>query len=542
VRDLPPPESSDPSAASSFERLLAELSTRFINLPAESVKGEILSALARIGEFLELDRAIVTEFTAGGAALVVKHSWAAPGVEAIRPGAIMQNHLPRVFEEIRAGQVARIADCRLLANDPLRAKEWQLDLREFERSGARAHLSIPVSVGGEPVGAFTVVRIRGPHPWPDPLVKQLGLLAQVVGNAIHRSETERLLRSALARVEELGGRLEGENLYLRAEVEAGYDSVGIIGHDQAIEHAMLVVDQVAPTDARVLILGETGTGKELFARAVHARSKRSDRPLIRVNCAALPASLAESELFGHEKGAFTGAIRRRIGRLELAHRGTLFLDEVADLSLELQAKLLRVLQEGEFERLGSSETRSTDVRVIAATSRDLAAAVESGDFRADLFYRLRVVPIEIPPLRDRREDIPALVWNFVELARARHAGPSLEIAATTMERLVAYAWPGNVRELENVVERAVILSPGPELVLGDLRIDARARPPSQSAAASVDDIAATERSHILRVLEDCGWKVKGAGHAAERLGLHPSTLRGRMRKLGIERPTLPGKR
>jgi transcriptional regulator with GAF, ATPase, and Fis domain len=373
-------------------------------------------------------------------------------------------------------------------------------------------------------------------------VDELALLAQVIGNAIHRSDTEHRLRAALDRVEELRSRLEDENSYLRAEVEAEYESSGIIGSSQAIEHAMLIVDQVAPTDARVLILGETGAGKELFARAVHARSKRSDRPLIRVNCAALPASLAESELFGHEKGAFTGALNRRIGRLELADRGTLFLDEVGDLSLELQAKLLRVLQEGEFERLGSSESRSTDVRVIAATSRDLAADVASGAFRADLFYRLRVVPIEIPPLRDRREDIPALVWNFVEKARARHSEPSMQIAAATMESLVAYDWPGNVRELENVIERAVILSPGTELVVIDPLIDTRARPPSRSEAPTLDDIAEADRSHILRVLEACGWKVKGPGHAAERLGLHPSTLRGRMRKLGIERPIGPGKR
>jgi transcriptional regulator with GAF, ATPase, and Fis domain len=303
-----------------------------------------------------------------------------------------------------------------------------------------------------------------------------------------------------------------------------------------MKRVFAMVDQVAPTYSTVLVSGETGTGKELIARAIHARSARGDRPVVRVNCAALPSPLAESELFGHEKGAFTGAVRERTGRFELADGGTLFLDEVGDLSPEIQAKLLRVLQDGEFERLGSSMTRSADVRVIAATSKDLKQAVGEGSFRADLFYRLSVVPIEIPPLRERREDIPELVSHFIKKARVRGWAAIERIPAETMEGLVAYDWPGNVRELENVIERALVLSPGLDLVVTDVVVDTGGSSAPGRAADQGDELAEIERSHIIRVLDQCDWRVKGAGNAAERLGLHPSTLRARMRKLGVERP------
>lgn len=530
-----PPEASGTERA--FDQLLRELSTRFINLPATSVDGEILAALRRVGECLDLDRALVSEFGADRGSLITCHSWASPGVEPIRTGRIVKAALPRVFADLERGRSVRIPDTRILAEDPTLAKEWEADLREFRRSGAIGHLSIPCAVGGEPVGGFHAVRIRGPMAWTDSLVEQLALLAQVFANALHRREAERRLRSALSRVEELRERLEGDRGDFRKEAEAEYESSEIVGNSPGIEHALAIVEQVAPTDATVLILGDTGTGKELVARAVHRLSKRTERPLVRVNCAALPDSLAESELFGHEKGAFTGALNRRIGRFELADRGTLFLDEVGDLSRELQAKLLRVLQEGEFERLGSSETRSTDVRVVAATSRDLRTQVDVGRFRADLFYRLSVVPIEIPPLRERRQDIPALVWHFIEMARSRHAGAIDDVPAETMRALVAYDWPGNIRELANVIERAAILSPGRQLVVHDPLIGApgpKAERPHEAPRQT--NLAAIERSHILRVLDECDWRVKGPGNAAELLGLNPSTLRGRMRKLGIARP------
>jgi transcriptional regulator with GAF, ATPase, and Fis domain len=297
-----------------------------------------------------------------------------------------------------------------------------------------------------------------------------------------------------------------------------------------------LVDQVAPTNATVLLLGETGTGKELIARAIHDSSPRREHPLIKVNCAALPDTLIESELFGHEKGAFTGAAGRRKGRFELADEGTIFLDEIGDLPPELQAKLLRVLQSGEFERLGSEKTLTANVRVIAATNRNLEAAAADGSFRADLYYRLKVFPIEVPPLRDRRKDIPLLVWHFITMRQATLGRRIETVPQRTMERLVAYDWPGNVRELEHVIERALILSPGSTLMVEDLVSVLGAAAPLHAGGSQ--QMADAERAHILRVLRDCGWKVKGSGNAAERLGLNPSTLRSRMKKLGIARPAI----
>jgi transcriptional regulator with GAF, ATPase, and Fis domain len=298
------------------------------------------------------------------------------------------------------------------------------------------------------------------------------------------------------------------------------------------------VDQVGPTDSTVLILGETGTGKGLVARWIHRQSGRKDRPLVTVNCAALPATLIESELFGHEKGAFTGAVDRKIGRFELADGGTIFLDELGDLPLELQAKLLRVLQDHEFERLGSSTTRTVDTRVIAATNRDLDLLIEQGAFRADLYYRLGVFPIRIPPLRERRSDIPLLVWFFITNLQIRFGKTFETVPARVMDALIAYDWPGNVRELRNIVERAMILSPGARLELDDT-FPGRGRTKRDNARTrkrKSENLKDVEREHIVRVLEECGWKVRGKDGAAERLGLKRSTLQSRMKRLGIQRP------
>jgi formate hydrogenlyase transcriptional activator len=307
----------------------------------------------------------------------------------------------------------------------------------------------------------------------------------------------------------------------------------IIGASPALKEVLRQVEVVAPTDATVLLHGETGTGKERFARAVHQLSARRDRPLITVNCAALPAGLLESELFGHERGAFTGALAQKLGRFELAHQGTLFLDEIGDLPLELQPKLLRVLQEEEFERLGSARTRRVDVRLVAATNRDLAQMVGAGQFRADLYYRLHVFPITIPPLRQRPEDIPLLVRHFVRHYARRLRKRIDTIPAEAMEALTHYHWPGNVRELQNVVERAVILSPGPVLRLA---LDELPRSqPATGSPARVRTLEEVEREHILRVLQDTKWIVGGPHGAAARLGLIRTTLLYRMEKLGISR-------
>jgi transcriptional regulator with GAF, ATPase, and Fis domain len=299
------------------------------------------------------------------------------------------------------------------------------------------------------------------------------------------------------------------------------------------------VEQVAPTGSTVLILGETGTGKDLIATAIHRRSRRAERPLIRVNCAALPPTLIESELFGHEKGAFTGAIARKIGRFEVADGGTLVLDEIGELPLDLQAKLLRVLQSGEFERVGSTVSRRSDVRVIASTNRDLERMAQEGTFRADLFYRLGVFPITLPPLRERREDIPLLTAYFVEKLRYKLDRQVTRIPDKAVAELVAYDWPGNVRELENIVERSLILSPGTTLMMDALpcaRGGAAATAPHPGTGADHRTLAQVEHDHIVAVCERCSWRINGRGNAAEQLGLNPNTLRSRMQKLGIARP------
>jgi transcriptional regulator with GAF, ATPase, and Fis domain len=454
-------ESDQPAG---FDRFLAELSARFVSLPAEAVDGEIFDALAQIGSYLDVDRLIMSEFSEDGESATVRHSWAAPGVEPIRKGVVMGPTLPRVFAAVRRGDTAQVPDTRAVPPG------WEVDQQEFRRSGARAHLSMRISVAGAPVGVLSAVSVRRPRSWTEHEVDRLNVIARVFANALSRRDGERRLQSALARVEELQARLQSENVYLREEIRTVHDFSGIQGNSAGLQHVLAVVEQVAPTEVTVLVRGETGTGKELIVRALHARSRRNERPLIKVNCAALPSSLAESELFGHEKGAFTGAVGQRTGRFELADGGTIFLDEVGDLSPDVQAKLLRVLQEGEFERLGSAKTRSTDVRVLAATNRDLERRVEDGTFRADLYYRLRVVPIDLPPLRERREDIPILIWHFIEKARARHGKAIDEVPTEVMEALASYEWPGNVRELENVIERAVVLSPGHALTVLDLTV------------------------------------------------------------------------
>ena len=342
---------------------------------------------------------------------------------------------------------------------------------------------------------------------------------------------------------ELTQKLTQEKLYLEDEIRTDANFEEIVGKSPALRRVLKLVETVAPTDSTVLIYGETGTGKELIARAIHNLSGRTGRTFIKLNCAAIPAGLLESELFGHEKGAFTGAVSQRIGRFELANNGTLFLDEIGDLPLELQSKLLRVLQEGEFERLGSTRTLSTNVRLVAATNRDLSSMVQEGKFRADLFFRLNVFPISIPPLRERCEDIPALVRHFAEEFSRRMNKTIDTISSATMNAFCRYPWPGNVRELQNVIERAVILSPGPELVvpLPELQAQTRSALPQGSAAARpnrrppvrsiLNDV---NREEIIQALKEAGGRVGGPDGAASRLGLKRTTFITRMQKLGID--------
>jgi chemotaxis protein methyltransferase CheR len=349
-----------------------------------------------------------------------------------------------------------------------------------------------------------------------------------------REEAEKkkqIAENALSEIKKLKEQLEAERSYLQEEIKLEYNHTKIIGQSDGLKYVLYKVGQIASSDTTVLILGETGTGKELIARAIHDLSLRKNRPLVKVNCATLPANLIESELFGHEKGAFTGSLSKHLGRFEVADGGTLFLDEIGELPLELQAKLLRVVQDGEFERVGSSRTIKVDTRIIAATNRNLEEEVRKGRFREDLWYRLNIFPITVPPLRDRLDDIPFLVDFYVQKI-AKRMGKSIEIiSVSVMNALQQYHWPGNVRELENVLERAVINSSGSKLHL----VDELKKPP-QDFCSSPKTLAAVERDHILQVLEQSKWKISGKNSAAEILGLDRSTLRARMNKLNIQKP------
>jgi PAS domain S-box-containing protein len=353
----------------------------------------------------------------------------------------------------------------------------------------------------------------------------------VLRDITERRRREEVLRHSLAEIERLKDRLQAESDYLKAEIRVVHSHHEATGESPAIQKVLRLVEQVAPTDSSVLIRGETGSGKELVAQAIHRLSPRRDHLMVKINCAALPSGLVESELFGREKGAYTGALTRQVGRFEVADGSTLFLDEVGELSLELQAKLLRVLETGEFERLGSPKTIKVDVRVIAATNRDLTEELRKGRFREDLYYRLNVFPIRVPPLRERAEDIPVLVWTFLEELSTRMGKRITQVPRKTMEALQRYPWPGNVRELRNVVEHSAIVTTGDTLrvpMLDD----------TVAAAAPPPTLADAERQAILRALETRKWRIKGPNGAAAALGVNPSTLYSRMKKLGI-RPAGP---
>jgi transcriptional regulator with GAF, ATPase, and Fis domain len=397
----------------------------------------------------------------------------------------------------------------------------------------RAQMSVPLSEGDRLNAILTLVAFNEARAWPDALVTRLSAVGHLFVQALARSRADVELRSALAEVRSLKERLADENAYLQAEVKRSpTQSLGC--RSPSYQRVVDEIAQVASTNSTVLLLGETGTGKEVLAEALHQASPRRARPMIKINCAALPPALIEAELFGREKGAYTGALARQAGRFELANGSTLFLDEIGEMPIELQSKLLRVLQDGRFERVGGTQTLSVDVRLVAATHRELAHEVEAGRFREDLYYRLNVFPIAVPPLRERREDIPMLAWTFVKEFAVAFGKPTEHIADASMTALVAHGWPGNVRELRNVIERAMILSRGPTLHVA-LAPD-RARAAAVRPTAANGTLAQVEREHLRQALQLCGWRIRGVGGAAERLGIKPTTLESRLKKLGIKRP------
>ena len=503
-----------------FERMLADLTARFSNVPADQLTSELLAAQTTLLNFLGFDRSTFGEFEEDGT-LVVLSSATVDGVESAPLGPLPAS-LSWFVAKLRAGNISKIQNPDIdLPPEAIGEKEY------CERTGLHSHLCIPFRIGGRIIGAIAFSAFRETRVWPDDLIARLTLMGEVFANAIARQREQERLFVAMAEIKVLKDRLEQENAYLMAAAQ-NRSPQGVVGKSPRFLSVLDEIGQVAQTDSTVLLLGETGTGKEVLAQAIHNASARKDRPMVKVNCAALPAALIESELFGREKGAFTGALARQAGRFEIADGSTIFLDEVGELPLELQPKLLRVLQEGEFERLGGSRTIKVDARVIAATNRPLAQAVRDGRFREDLFYRLDVFPIEVPPLRERREDIPLLSWTFVK-EFSNSMGKAIDtIADDSMAALLAYPWPGNIRELRNIIERAMILARGPML---QIKLGHQASgPKSANTPVTLEE---AERAHILGVLQRSGWRIRGVNGAAELLGIKPTTLESRVKKLGL---------
>jgi transcriptional regulator with GAF, ATPase, and Fis domain len=505
-----------------FENMLSSLSASFINLPDTEVDDRICIALQQIGEYAGVDEAFLFQFKASATDTGVTHSW-------YRSGQVREFS----FEADQILELFPWAAGKFMNNEPVvfsapgrLPTEASAERAYLENVGLKASVVIPLIFDSELRGLLFVQSFEEKQ-WRAHFSQQIHLAAQVFFSALQRKAVDQKLQAALTNISELKEQLEAENLMLQQEIETQSNHDEIVGSSPEMKRVITQAEQVAPLDSTVLIQGETGTGKELIANLIHKLSQREHKKMIRVNCAALPATLIEAELFGREKGAYTGAASKQVGRFELANGSTIFLDEIGELPLELQAKLLRVLQDGEFERLGSTQTVKVDVRVIAATNRDLTRLVEDGQFREDLYYRLNVFPITVPPLREHRMDIPALVWSFVR-QYSETMGKSIDmISKNTMKHLQAYAWPGNVRELGNVIERAMILSQGGTLTV---QIDT-----SDSQQQTGQTLAEIETGHIRSVLGQTGWRIRGEGGAAQILDMNPCTLESRMKKLGIKR-------
>jgi formate hydrogenlyase transcriptional activator len=630
-----------------FERLVSEVSARFVNLRSDEVNTAIQDTARRMGEALGLDRVWLLEFSPTDDDSVLMHSWSHAEAPAMPTPVSVKEQFPWTLARLRRGETPRFSSLDEVS-DPV-------EREVLKALGTKSRVSFPLSIGGRIVGGIGFSRMRGAPEWPEDLLASLQMVSQVFANVLARKRADVVLQESeerfhrladdapvmiwrtdadakctwvnrqwlefvgqdtahelgdgwttnihpddgesclqtfraasearrpwemeyrlrrhdgewrwvldrgapdytpdrvfqgflgtciditeqkrtklelevsLAEGQRLKEQLQRENVYLRRDVQERLGSGPVVGHSPAVRRVLAQVEQVAATDSTVLLLGETGTGKELFATQIHERSARRAHTMVRVNCAAIPAALIESELFGREKGAFTGALARQIGRFELADQSTIFLDEIGDLPQEVQVKLLRVLEEKQIERLGSPRGIRINTRIIAATHRNLEARIADGSFREDLFYRLNVFPIHVPPLRERTEDIQHLVWRFVGEFSKTFGKPIESIDRESMAALQQYPWPGNVRELRNLLERAMIVATGPRLRI--------VLPASQAApgkaSLKLDDV---EREHIRMVLESSAWRIRGAGGAAARLGLKPTTLEYRLDKLGLRRP------
>lgn len=502
-----------------FQELLAQVSSNLIQGSPEEIEQQVRKGLRITGAHYGVDSVSTWWVSDDGTSANLEFRWSNGGDENLAESYTLEA-LGRIHTTLAAMRPLIIDDVQALMSSGC---QGQALIRETR---AKSALAIPIVLNDVAVGAVAFVCFRERRDWSTQTVRELTLIAEALGAALAR------IRS-IVEIQKLKEKLQEENYYLRSEAMLTHKFGEIVGDDENLMRCLHMVEKVAPTDAAVLVLGESGTGKELIARAIHTLSSRRNKPMISVNCPALAATLIESELFGHEKGAFTGATSKRPGRFELAEGGTLFLDEIGELSLDLQAKLLRVLQTGEYERLGSTKTRVADVRLIAATNRDLKAAIENGEFREDLYYRINSFPIDLPPLRARLGDIPLLAEHFVRKHSGRLNKTITAISAGMIGELVAYEWPGNIRELESVIVRALISA-------GDNTVLRLPEPLGSPDATSTNGNGSYEpeqqgRARIVAVLESTGWKISGPDGAAEKLGLAPSTLRSRMKKLGISR-------
>ncbi len=503
-----------------FERLLAQFSLQCINLPDDQVPAAIKQVLARIGEWLGLDRCSFFRL-APDDTIFAPLVWTAPGIPGVEgplPGRTM---FPWALDELLAGRTVSFSDRDEIPDDRDRAG--------FAEIGSRAAVYVPLAIDNRVAGAVGFVMLREARSWPADLLDRLRVIASIFGQVVSRLERDAALRNAHAEVQRLKDQLQAENVYLRREERERLGVTRIVGQSAAVMRVMDQIGQVAATDSSVLLLGETGTGKELFATQIHELSARHGKAMVRVNCGAIPATLIESELFGREKGAFTGALARQAGRFELADHSTIFLDEIGDLPRDVQVKLLRVIEERTIERLGSPRPITVNTRIIAATHRNLEQRVQEGTFREDLYYRLNVFPIYVPPLRERAQDIPLLVWRFVEEFSKAFAKRVDSIDKDSLAALQQYHWPGNIRELRNTVERAMIVATSRKLAIP---LPHSSAAPTRRSTKLVD----VEREHIRTVLESTRWRIRGVGGAADRLALKPTTLETRMAKLGIRRP------
>ncbi len=508
---------------SEFQNLISRISNKFVGLSGIEFEKSIHDALAEIGRYFNSDTVRLYRLSLEGDVVVIRNMWRdehlAPPEEMPEINKLKYPNLAAHYSQGKPVIFNKLDD----------SPQWPEMRKILKFFGTKAGVGVPLEVDGSGVDIFAMDKVQSEHVWSADIIEQSKAIGKVILSAMRRREAETELQDRYKEIKRLKSQLERENIYLQEEVKGEHRFKEIIGNSNELQYTLHRVQEIAPTDTTVLILGETGTGKDLIARAIHSASRRKERPLIIVNCATLPSNLIESELFGHEKGAFSGAHSRRIGRFEYANGTTLFLDEIGELPLELQAKLLRVLQDGEFERLGSSKTIKVDVRVIASTNRNLEEEVKNGGFRQDLYYRLNVIPITILPLRERKEDILLLVEHFVQKYCRKHGKEIKPISRETKNNLKNYLWPGNIRELENIIERSVITTKGSNLQV-ELPIA------KETFFEGGKNLEQVEYEYIVQTLEKTNWRISGANGAALLLGINPDTLRSRMRKLGIKKP------